>query len=475
MKSTPYPIKPILIVDDEPQILDTLSGVLISAGLSNIITCGDSREVENLVGKTPPSLILLDLTMPHISGDALLERIHSDHPEIPIVIITGINEVSTAVMCIRKGAVDYLVKAIENSKLISAVQNALEREDLRNENIVLRNKLLSGEIEPPPEFERFITSDRRMVSIFHYLSAIAASNHPILLRGETGTGKELTAEAVHEISGRSGELVKINAAGLDDTMFSDTLFGHKKGAFSGALEKRPGLIEKASGGTLFLDEIGDLPLNSQIKLLRLLENGEYYALGSDVLRKSTCRIIAATHQPLEELLGSGRFRKDLYYRLSAYEVTIPPLRERTADIPLLADRFIGEICRDLGKPVPVVHPSFYTALCRRNYPGNVRELHSTILHALSMEQSKELTGETLSRTENSPAGTSDIAPPPAGARDTLVFPDRLPTLKEGTRMLIEEALKRTNGNITRAAALLGISQPALSKRLSKTGIREDCI
>lgn len=473
MKSTLHPNKPILIVDDEPQILDTLSNVLLSAGISNIMTCGDSREAEELVEKASPSLILLDLTMPHISGEVLLEKIHSDYPEIPIIIITGINEVSTAVMCIRKGAADYLVKAIENNKLIAAVRNVLEREDLRNENLVLRKKLLSGESEPPAEFRRLITSDRKMVSLFQYLSAIATSDHSILLRGETGTGKELIAEAVHDISGRVGELVKINAAGLDDAMFSDTLFGHKKGAFSGALEKRPGLIEKASEGTLFLDEIGDLPINSQIKILRLLENGEYYALGSDAVRKSTCRIIAATHQPLDVLLESGQFRKDLYYRLSAYELTIPPLRERIADIPLLADHFINEICGDMGKTLPVVHPSFYTSLCRLEFPGNIRELHSTILHALSMKESNELTGDILSRTEHSPIGKVALPEVRGEEQDSIVFPSLLPTLKECNRMLMEEALKRTKGNITKAAALLGISQPALSKRLSKTELRED--
>ncbi len=472
MNSSLYPKKPILLVDDEPQILDTLSNVLLSAGITNIVTCGDSREVEGLIESDTPSLILLDLTMPHVSGEVLLERINSDFPAVPVIIITGINDVTKAVTCIRKGAADYLVKAIENNKLIAAVKNALKMEDLRSENIVLRNKLLSSEPEPPSEFERLVTSDRRMISLFHYLSAIAGTNHSILLRGETGTGKELIAEAVHKISGRPGELVKINAAGLDDTMFSDTLFGHKKGAFSGALEKRSGLIEKASEGTLFLDEIGDLPVNSQIKLLRLLESGEYYALGSDAAKKSSCRIIAATHQPLEELIETGRFRKDLYYRLSVYEVVIPPLRERKSDIPLLADYFIDRICDEMGKPRPVVESCFYTALSEHPFPGNVRQLHSMLLHALSTENSGPLTGNRIARGGERPSVVAS-APSTAERSDSIAFPRTLPTLKQCTRMLIEEALKRTEGNISRAAALLGISQPALSKRLSKQDDRED--
>lgn len=463
-----YPSRPVLIVDDEKYILESLKGVLMAGGINNIIPCGDSRQVPALVEEKDPGLVLLDLTMPHLSGEELLERLHQDRPDLPVIIITGVNELSTAVECMKKGAVDYLVKAIENSKLLSAVRGALRINELREENRRLKASLLGDDDTPPGAYEEILTGDGKMKSIFRYLSAVGGSSHTILLRGETGTGKELLARAIHTVSGRKGEFIKINAAGLDDTMFSDTLFGHKRGAYSGADENRPGLVEKAAAGTLFLDEIGDLLPSSQIKLLRLLEQGEYYPLGSDMLKKATCRIVAATNEDLEQLIEEGKFRRDLYYRLAGHEVKIPGLRERRGDIPLLTSHFLKAACAELAKPVPDLSPGFLTALKTYDFPGNIRELQGLVRHALGRHTSGALEPRDLDlplrHREDQPSPEEETAP---GENQSLAFPPTLPTLKECSDELIKEALNRTGGNISRAALLLGISQPALSKRLAR--------
>jgi len=477
-----YPQNPVIIVDDEKYILDSIRGVLLSGGIGNIRVCDDSLQAMPLIRSHSPSLVLLDLTMPNLSGEELLEMLHREMPELPVIIITGVNELSTAVNCMKKGASDYLVKAIENSKLLSAVRSVLNLHDLRQENRLLKATLLEETELNPDSFREIITGDRKMHSIFRYLAAVAPSPHTILLRGDTGTGKELLARAVHSLSGRTGEFVGINAAGLDDTMFSDTLFGHKRGAFSGADSSRPGLVEKAAGGTLFLDEIGDLPSSSQIKLLRLLEQGEYYPLGSDMLKKGSCRIIAATHQDLGILIEEGRFRKDLYYRLTGHEIRIPRLMERPGDIPLLVRHFLKAAAAELGIQVPEIRSDFLENLQVRDFPGNIRELQAVIRQALGRSGGAPLSAFHL-QTEGSfhpgqDSGRSEGKLPPAREPDPdyppeSLFPRELPTLKACGEALVREALKRTGGNISRAAALLGISQPALSKRLGKTSRTEE--
>lgn len=445
------PEKPVFIIDDENFILQSMSAVLRSAGIDNIITCNDSREVITKITEQKPSIVLLDLTMPHISGDVLLPEIKKIYPDLPVLVITGVNELSTAVDCMKKGAADYLVKAIENSKLISAVDNALNISALKEENRLLKKGLLEGQDDIHPAFKSIITEDISMLSIFRYLTIISSTKQIVLVRGDTGTGKELIAEAIHNASGLRGKFVSINAAGLDDTMFSDTLFGHKKGAYSGADTNRPGLIEKAAGGTLFLDEIGDLPGSSQIKLLRLLEKGDYYPLGSDLQKRADCRIVAATNRNLEQIMEDGTFRKDLYFRLSPNEVRLPSLRERYEDIPLLIHHFNEKLSTELGIHAPDLTADFIGSICRMELSGNVRELISII--------NRNISGAIPVAAENIQKISEDTA-------GKVVFPEELPQLKQWANMLVDEALRRSNGNISSAAAMLGISQPALSKRLT---------
>ena len=470
-----YPKKAIYIIDDEKYILQSLSAVLRAAGMNNIVTCSDSRDALKMMSEKSPALVLLDLTMPYVSGEALLPQIKAEYPDVPVLIITGVNELSTAVECMKDGASDYLVKAIENSKLLSAVQNALSLGELREENQMLKKSLLTLEESRNPAFSNFITGSTVMHKIFKYLTVISSTNQTILVRGETGTGKELVAESIHTSSGRSGQFITVNAAGLDDTMFSDTLFGHKKGAFSGADASRKGLIEAAAGGTLFLDEIGDLSSASQIKLLRLLEKGEYYELGSDVHKRAACRIVAATNCDLEKKIKDGDFRADLYYRLASHEVVLPPLRDRAEDIPLLADFFSRKKTSEMGIAAPVITGDFMHKLSRFRFNGNVRELITVITRCISTNVSGPLDAGLLMRLYPTGIGEDDTEEIEADDkisldRDVLSFPENLPHLKQWADLLVDESIRRSGGNITAAAAMIGISQPALSKRLAK---RED--
>ncbi len=463
------PPKPILVVDDEPNIREGISGALAAAGLTNVVTCGDSRQVLPLLSAMSCSLVLLDLTMPFVSGSEILQSIRGEYPGIPVIIITGINEVETAVECMRKGAFDYLVKAVNSTTLVASVKRALELVSLTDENLSLKNKILSPSIANLRAFEGIVTRSPAMEGIFRYAEIVAPTGRTILIAGETGTGKELLAEAIHFLSGREGPLVKVNVAGLDDTMFTDALFGHRKGAYSGADESRKGLVESASRGTLFLDEIGELQPQTQVKLLRLIDNGEYYPLGSDVLKKANCRIIAATNRPLASLSGSGAFRSDLYYRLSSHSIEIPPLRKRRCDIPLLFDHFLSRACEEFMKDPPDVTDEAIAVLSGYDFPGNVRELKSIVFDTVGRMTSRRIDGADI-RQRIGAAGTETTAG--EQWRSALRFPEVLPTLREASLLLIREALERTGGNISAAARLLGVTQSALSKRLSRATDRE---
>ena len=333
---------PVLLVDDEPQVLHSASIVLRTSGIAHVITVDDSRAVLPLLAEQEVGVLVLDLTMPHISGQALLEQVAGDYPDIPIILMTATNDLETAVQCMQTGAIDYLVKPVEENRLVSSVKRALEIRTLRAEVLSLKDRLLT---DTPPQREAFaeiITQSRAMLAIFRYIEAIAPSPQPVLITGETGTGKELVARALHRLSARPGELVAVNVAGLDDTMFSDTLFGHTRGAFTGAERVRDGLITTTAEGTLFLDEIGDLTVASQVKLLRLLQDGTFYPLGADRPRQSRARIVCATNAEVTQQVSAGTFRKDLYYRLRTHHLHLPPLRARTGDLPLLVQSLRGQ-------------------------------------------------------------------------------------------------------------------------------------
>ncbi|BEH08811.1 MULTISPECIES: sigma-54-dependent transcriptional regulator [Geobacter] len=457
---------PILLVDDEEEILFTASVTLRSCGFSSVVTESDSRRVMDILARQEVALIILDLYMPHLPGYDLLREIVANYPQIPVIVVTAANEVDMAVQCMKSGAFDYFVKPVEEARLLASVRRAMEMRALRGEVDSLRAYILSGRLEHEEAFAPILTRSPRMRSVFQYLEAVAGSPQPVLVCGETGVGKELVARAIHRVSGRKGQFVAVNIAGLDDVVLSDTLFGHRRGAFTGADRDREGLLAQAAGGTLFLDEIGDLGAASQVKLLRLLQEQEYYPLGADTPRASRARIIAATNRDLPHLIEENAFRRDLYYRLRAHAVQIPPLRERKEDIPLLVDHFLDGAADVLGKRKPTPPDELYGYLATYDFPGNVRELQAMVYDAVARHGGKMLSIDSF--LDAMGAGRSGR---PSCALQELAtsigFGDRIPTLREAEEALTAQALARAGGNQGIAASYLGISRQALNKRLSR--------
>ncbi len=467
MTESIYPNFPVIMIDDEEQALKSFEMTLRSASMNNFISCHDSRDVMPLLHSRDIEVMLLDLRMPHISGEELLKEIVSDYPEIPVIIVTGANDVETAVKCMQAGAFDYIVKPVEKSRLVSATRRAVELRELQRENRLLKTHMLSNKLESPEAFSEIITNSAGMRAIFQYVEAIAASPRPVLITGETGVGKELIARAVHRLSHRKGEFVPVNVAGLDDNFFTSTLFGHKKGSFTDARNDRSGLVEQAAGGTLFLDEIGDLNVSAQVKLLRLLQEGEYLPLGFDLAKRSDARIVVATNQNLDELQLSGEFRKDLYYRLCDHQIQIPPLRDRREDLPLLAEHFLEKASMTLERKKPTPPDELVTLLSTYHFPGNVRELEAMVFDAVSSHKSGKLSLDVFKVHISRKPAVSMKEPAPYPGNPLITFTDQLPTLKQAEQMVIDEALKRSKGNQSIAALSLGISRQALNKRLQK--------
>ncbi len=475
MLESTYPAYSVLLVDDEEAWLRSLSMTLsLLAGITNIIRCSDSRQAMDVIAGNGVGLVLLDLNMPHLSGETLLAQLLERYPEIPVIIISGLNQVETAVECMKRGAFDFFVKTVEQERLIQGVQRAIRMIDLQRENREIGSRVLDDRLAHPEAFAQIITQDKAMRAIFRYLEAVSGSGQPVLITGESGVGKELLAASIHRLSGRKGKLVALNVAGLDDNIFSDALFGHVKGAFTGADSVRRGLIEDAADGTLFLDEIGDLALASQIKLLRLLQEGEYFALGSDVPKRMRARVVFATHHDLSAKQASGQFRKDLYYRLCVHHLHVPPLRKRVGDIPMLLDHFLEEVARELGKKTPTVAKELYVLLANHPFPGNVRELKSMVYDAVSVHQSRMLSMDAFKRAMGQHGEPAAMAPDKETAQPLFVPTEPLPSLHDLPDLVIAEAMRRAKGNQSVAARLIGISQPALSKRLKKNPLhRED--
>jgi len=469
----------VLLVDDEAPWLLSLSMILESqCGITNILQCQDSRLVMQFIEQHNVGVILLDLTMPFVSGDELLQKINEHYPDIKIIVVTALNQVEVAVDCMRKGAFDFFVKTTPEEHLITAVRHAIHLLELQHAQSEIEKRLLSDVLEYPELFSAFVTVNKKMFSIFQYAEAVAKSKHPLLIMGESGVGKELIARAVHSVGRKNSPLISINLAGVDDTVFSDTLFGHVRGAFTGAEEIRSGLLEEAADGTLFLDEIGDLPPTSQIKLLRLLQENEYYPVGGDKPKQSRARIISATNYDLHKKVEKGEFRRDLFYRLKTHCVHIPPLRERKEDIPYLLDVFLEEAAKEFGKKKPTVPKELSILLSNYHFPGNVRELRAMVFDAVSTHRSKMLSMESfivamgLTRKEDLPA-LSAADSDDSAEKNVFSAVEVLPSLRNVEKLLIEEAMRRAGGVQGIAARLLGVSSPALSKRLRAVRLSQE--
>ena len=463
-----HPLFPILIVDDEPTLLKSFEISLKSAGLRNLIICQQPDKVKAVLAEQKIFLVLLDLNMPGVDGLTILEHIVTEYPDIPTIVITGNNEVDTAVQCMKLGAFDYIVKPVERRRLVAVVRRAIEMRELEYENYQLKQRILGKNLVKADAFAKIVTNNSGMLSLFHYVESIAVSPQPVLILGETGVGKELMAKAIHNLSGRPGECVIVNVAGIDDNAFSDTLFGHLKGAFTGAESKRSGLVERAAGGTLVLDEIGDLSKESQVKLLRLIQEREYFPLGSDMAKATDARIIVSTNQDLQQLQEAGQFRKDLYFRLRSHRVEIPPLRNRADDIPLLLDYFLEEASTALGISKPAHPDQLICLLGQYSFPGNVRELSAMVYDAVSTLKGKTISLQQFHLHINQgriKTTSNQISLEQPEAKAPIQLTGTLPTMKQVNLYLIREAMRRSNNNQTMAAKMLGITRQTLARHL----------
>jgi DNA-binding NtrC family response regulator len=439
----------IVLIDDNPGSVELLSTALARPGVAIHMALNPAEGLE-LVRSLRPQLVVTDLVMPGMDGLEVLRQVLEFDPSIDVLLMTAHYTTETAVAAIRNGAADYLQKPVKIALLRERVAQLLAAADKRRK---VRSAAFD---ESDLSFEGMIAKSDRMWQLFALVQRIAPHYRSALVTGPTGTGKDLIASAIHRLSGVSGKFVVLNCSAVVETLFESELFGHVKGAFTGADLDKTGLLEMANDGTLFLDEIGDMPLTTQAKLLRALQNQEFLPVGSLKLRKVNVRIIAATHHDLRAAISEGRFREDLYYRLSMVELRVPPLRERPEDIPLLARHFTRKFGREFRKQVTGLTPRAQIVLERYPWPGNVRELE----HAI---------GRACMLAENPLVDIADLPEALTGQHEiTTEEPksDAL-TLADQERRIVENALREAAGNQSEAARRLGIGRDALRYKMKR--------
>ena len=443
----------ILVVDDEPAQRELVGGFLSKQGFDVVEAAGGGEAVARFK-REPFDLVLTDQRMPDLSGLEVLEAVRSASPETAVVIMTAYGTIETAVSAIKAGAADYLTKPLNLDELLHRVHRVRERHHLVRENRELREALTERH-----RVEGIVGDSGQMQEVLSLVRRVAPSDATVLIRGESGTGKELIARALHYASPRAaGPLVKVNCAALAESLLEAELFGHEKGAFTGAIASRKGRFELADGGSIFLDEIGDLPPHLQVKLLRVLQEREFERVGSSRPVKVDVRLLAATHRNLEALVREGRFRDDLYYRINVVTIMLPPLRERREDLPPLIDHFLRTFAEKNGKTVRGITREAREALLRYDYPGNIRELENLMERAVVLTRDDVIGMEDLPLTLEAPA-------PESGEGAGLI------AAVEGLeRRMIREALAKAEGTQTRAAELLGISERVLRYKLRKYGL-----
>jgi DNA-binding NtrC family response regulator len=460
----------LLIVDDEEASRYGMRRALTTFGY-NVSEAESAEAARILIKQQLPDLMLLDVNLPGISGLDFLRELQESNGSGPLVIIiTAHGSERMAVEAVKSGAYDYLSKPFELDDLRLVIKNAAETVELRRENLSLRRRI---EVERSQR-GALIGNSEGMQRVRAVIDKVAETDATVLVRGESGTGKELVAREVHERnSARSkGPFVAVNCAALPSELIESELFGHEKGAFTGAAAKRQGKFEQADGGTLFLDEIGDMSANVQAKLLRALEERRIERLGGNESIPVDVRIVSATHRPLEQEIANGNFRADLFYRLRVVTIDIPPLRERREDIPLLAETFTRLAAERYGLPLRQVGQSALRRLMEYEWPGNVRELKNTIERAAIMAEGEELRSQDLPE-EITPATGKPVASSPDGSDGGLAVPftaDFREDRREFERRYISRCLEHTNGNVTRAAEILGMHRQSLQHKLRQLGL-----
>ena len=439
----------VLVVDDEFSVRDSLENWFKKDGY-HTGSAKDAQEALNCLQEAHWDVVLLDIKMPGMDGLELQRRIREIDPELAVVMITAYASVDTAVQALKQGAFDYITKPIDPDELSHLVRKALEQRRLKTENVQLREKIeqLSG-------FQEIVGESAPMLEVFEMVRSVSETDATVLIRGESGTGKELVAQAVHANSRRRYfPIVPVNCGALAETLLESELFGHEKGAFTGAQYRRKGKLEMADGGTLLLDEVGAISLKTQVELLRALETKEFTRVGGSKPIRVDFRVICATNQDLETLIEEGKFRDDLYYRINVFNIFIPPLRERREDIPLLARHFLRRYALQMNRPFEDIDPEAVDVLVRYNWPGNVRELANAIERALVVGKLPVV------RAEDLPLRINHGRHPEPGD-----------SLSDVERAHVSRMLERTGWNITRAAEILGIDRVTLYNKIKKYELR----
>lgn len=440
----------ILIVEDDDFHRQTLERLLAGPGVETMAVESAERALAN-VARFGPDLVITDIRMDGMSGLELLYKLRSTLPEIDVVLITAFEEMQSAIDAIKAGAYDYLVKPLDLDQLENVVLRCFNDRAARQR--VAPSAVDAGQ---PSDIPQLVGRDPKMIELYKLIARVARNSLPVLIRGETGTGKEVIARTIHRNSdAAAAPFVAVNCAAIPEPLLESELFGHLRGSFTGAAADRKGRFELAGSGTIFLDEIGDAGPVFQTKLLRVLQEQEFYPVGGERPRKTRARVIAATHRPLDEMVREGTFREDLYFRLRVVEITVPPLRERRSDIPLLANHILANINRKIGKEVSTIPNAVMAGLLGYDWPGNIRELENSLARAAILAQGPAITLEHLA------LGNS--------AADPVQIP-RARRLEEVERLHVHRVLTECHGNKTRTAQELGVSRPRLDRIIDKFGL-----
>jgi two-component system response regulator PilR (NtrC family) len=452
--------KRILVVDDERSMTELL-GIMLRKEGYEVVTAGSRAGSAQMLAKTPVDMIITDVKLPDGDGIEILRHVKAASPETAVIVMTAYGSTQSAVGAMKLGAHDYLIKPFDVDELKIVVRNAFEKQELREENV-----LLKAEFRTRHGLDRIVGNSPPMIAVFNLIQSVAQTSSTVMIAGESGTGKELVAKAIHALSPRADEpFVSVNCGALPEALLESELFGHLKGAFTDAYQNKKGLLEAAHKGTLFLDEVGDTPPAMQVKLLRALQERRIRRVGGTTEIEVDVRVIAASNRPLDALVGEKRFREDLYYRLNVIPIRLPPLRERPEDIPLLADTFLRRFNREMGKTVERISPAASTRLLGYSWPGNVRELENVMERAVALETTPAVLPERLPDSLLTDPGQKDVE-----LRDGFSLDEHLAGA-EAT--LVLKAMQQSGGDRAKAARLLGVTGRSLRYLISKHRISAD--